>query len=286
MPEISVVILTYNSALYIEKLLKSLNSRYEKEIKDGEIEIIVADNQSSDETFNLVSKIDNIKFVKNGGNFGFAKGINLGSSHAKGKYLLFINPDAVFLKGDLFNLIKNIDSSIGAVGGEIINLDGKRELSCGKFYNLINVVLLALGLEEKLGIRFAPQGLRSVDFISGGFFMISRELFGEMGGFDENLFMYVEDMELCFRLKKKKLKVLFSSDATIQHVGQGSSNRSFAIKNIYKGLLYFHKKHKGLLSYNLVKITLLLKAVSLVMLGRISNNKYLYSTYKQALEVL
>ncbi len=287
MPDISVIILTYNSENYIGNLLKSLTSKYQTEIKSKKIEIIVADNNSSDETLKTAKKFENVITIENGDNLGFAKGINSASKKAKGEFLLFINPDGEFIRGDIFALSQKFeDEKVAVVGGEILHTNGKRELSCGKFYNLFNVILLALGFEEKLGVRFSPKDDKFVDFVSGGFMMVRSDIFKKLGGFDEKFFMYVEDMEFCFRVKLQKLKVMYSGSATIKHVGQASSNRSFAIINIYKGLLYFHKKHKSKLSYSFVKTILFAKAALLVMIGKLSNNEYLERTYSKALRQL
>lgn len=285
MPDISVIILTYNSSRYIEKLLKSLISKYKKEIEENKLEIIVADNNSSDDTLEIAKKAGTVKAVSNGDNFGFAKGINIGSAHARGNLLLFINPDGEFLSGDIFALSEKFkDDGVAVVGGKILHPNGKEELSAGKFYNIFNVLLLCLGIEQNLGVRFSPDKEKYVDFVSGGFMMVKRSAWERLAGFDENFFMYVEDMEFCYRVKKQKLKVMFSPAATIKHVGQASSDRSFAVANIYKGLLYFHKKHKSALSYFFTKTLLITKALLLVIVGKLSNNKYLYKTYLSALK--
>ncbi|MEX2013224.1 MAG: glycosyltransferase family 2 protein [Candidatus Levyibacteriota bacterium] len=284
---ISVIILTYNSQNYIGKLLKSLVSKYKSEIDAGKLEIIVADNNSSDGTISKARETKNIIVINNGDNFGFAKGINLASKKAKGKFLLFINPDSKFLKGDIFSLMQKFENDkVAVVGGEILRTNGERELSVGKFYNFINTVLLSLGLEEKLGVRMSPSKDKYVDFVSGGFMMVMRDVWERLGGFDEKFFMYVEDMEFCYRVKKQGFRVLFSGSATIEHIGQGSGSKSFAIENIYKGLVYFHKKHKSLLSYSLVKTMLLFKASVLVLVGKLSNNEYLDKTYSRAIKQL
>jgi len=288
MPDISVVILTYNSQDYIGLLLESLISKYKEKIIKDKLEIIVCDNNSADDTLKIVGEIrtEKLRVLVNKENLGFAKGINLGAKQARGKFLLFINPDSVFLEGDIFSLVKKFeDEKVAIVGGRILQRNGKPELSCGKFYNFSNTLLLALGLEEKFGVRFSPVKDRVVDFVSGGFMMVKKEIFEKANGFDEKLFMYTEDMELCFRLKKQGYKVLFSSSATIKHAGQGSANRSFAVLNIYKGLLYFHKKNMGKISYFLVRLLLLKKAIALVLIGKISNNQYLAQTYSQAIKI-
>ena len=288
MVKLSIIILTYNSSQYIESLLQSLIKKYSSNINAKELEIIVADNKSLDDTLEKTDKYkEKVRIVENGGNLGYAKGNNLASKKANGEFLVFLNPDAKFIEGDLFDVISLFDDAdIGIIGGKIISLDGKKELSCGKFYNPLNILLLTLGLEESLGVRFAPNKKQKVDFVSGGFLFIRRKLFERLNGFDENYFMYVEDSDLCYQAKKKGFKVLYSNKATVQHVGQGSSNRTFAIVNIYKGLLYYSRKNGGKVNYFIVKLMLMIKARLLVLVGRVRNNKYLVDTYTEAMKTL
>lgn len=288
MVKISIIILTYNSSTYIEPLLNSLVKKYSNNISAKELEIIVADNKSLDDTLEKANKYKKkIKITENGGNVGYAKGNNLGARKAKGDFLVFINPDSKFLDGDLFDVVALLeDKSIGIIGGKIISLDGKRELSCGKFYNPLNTLFLTLGLEENFGVRFAPKKEQDVDFVSGGFLFITKKLFERINGFDENYFMYVEDSDLCYQVRKKGFRVVFSPSATIQHVGQGSSNRTFAIVNIYKGLLYYSRKNGGRINYFIVKLMLMIKARVLVLVGKMRNNKYLVDTYTEAVKEL
>jgi GT2 family glycosyltransferase len=261
--EISVIILTYNSSKFIDDLLGSLIEKYGKKIKDKKLEIILADNASSDDTVKKARKFEEfVEVIENGGNYGFAKGNNLAVKRAKGDFLIFMNPDAEIVKGNISDLIREFDDpKVGIVGGE------------------------SMGLEEKTGVRFSPSNRSEVDQVSGAFLVIRADLFEKLGGFDEHYFMYVEDADLCLRVKKLGYKVLFSPHVTIKHMGQGSSNRKFAIVNIYKGLLYFHKKNMGRASYNIVKTSLKTKAFMLVLLGKLRNNDYLVDTYSEALKV-
>ncbi|MDP2649251.1 MAG: glycosyltransferase family 2 protein [bacterium] len=287
MPQISIIILTFNSAKFIKELLQSLFDRYKKDIEEEKIEIILVDNASGDGTIQKVKDFK-LKLIENKENIGFAAGINAGAKHAKGKYLLFLNPDSKLWKGSFYDLVSIFekDGKIGIVGGKILDEYGKPENSAGKFLGLLGTLLLSLGLDELLNYRFSPKTNRQVDFASGGFMMIRSDIFEKLSGFDENYFMYVEDIDLCLRARKENYKTYFSPDAAIFHKGQGSSSRSFAIKNIYKGLLYFQTKHGTKLSYSLVKSLLLLKASVLVLIGKIINNKYLVQSYKEALEII
>jgi GT2 family glycosyltransferase len=282
MPEVSIIILTYNSSRFIVSLLESL-----KNFGKG-AEVIVVDNNSKDETVKLAKKFKDFKVIETGKNLGFAKGINFGAKKSTGKYLLFINPDAVFKNGEMSDLISHFkeNEKIGVIGGKLISNDGKPENSAGKFFNLIDTLLIVLGLDEILGVRYSPKKFMKVDFVSGGFMMVRSDLFKRLGGFDENFFMYVEDMEFCYRVKKTGFNVYFSPDVAISHAGQGSSNRGFAIINIYKGILYFFKKHKNPIEYWMIRIALLLKAFIVYSLGIITNNSYYKKTYWEAISIL
>lgn len=278
MSEVSIIILTYNSARYIDPLLNSLKD-YSKDF-----EIIVVDNDSKDETVKIAKKFGFVKVFQTGKNLGFAKGINYGAERAKAKYLLFINPDAVFEKGNLYEMIKLFEKfeNVGIVGGKMISHNGESEKSAGKFFNFFQTLLIVLGLDEKLGVRFSPENVNKVDFVSGGFMMVKSSVFKEIGGFDENFFMYVEDMELCYTAKKLGYETYFTPDVVISHKGQGSSNKSFAILNIYKGIVYFFKKHKNIFQYYIVKFSLSLKAIAVYLLGVVTNNNNYKNTYKEA----
>lgn len=305
MPELSIIILTYNSSSYIKKCLESLLVNYAREIKDNKFELIIFDNASIDNSFQAVEKYieDNFKYkkrqkiescelygknflvCKNDKNLGFSKGINKASSAAKGKVLLFLNPDTVLMDNKI-NLIldylkNNIDVAIA--GGKILENDGGMEPSAGKFYNLLNIAILSLGLENIFNLRFSPEDIVPVDFVSGGFMFVNHDIFDKLGKFDENFFMYVEDMELCFKAKKAGYKTMFLPYVAIKHYGQGSSDRTFAVVNIYKGLHYFYKKHGNKFSYFLVILILGLKAVAAIILGYLTGNRYLKITYSRIL---
>lgn len=284
---LSVIVLSYNTKDLTKRCLLSVIDNYEEDIDKGKIELILADNGSGDETVEEIRRskfLEKIKIVENGKNYGFGKGNNLASKKAEGKYILFLNSDTFskdkgFLKMALF-LEKN--QKAGILGGKLENRDGSKQLSAGKFYTPLNLFFSLLGLESF--VRSAPDKISRVDWVSGACFMIRKELFEKLKGFDENFFMYVEDMELCYRVKKEGFLTYFYPDIILEHREAGSSNRQFAIKNIYKGLLYFHKKHGNFLSYSVIKSMLYLKAFLLIIIGRIINNKYLTDAYLQALK--
>lgn len=276
----SIIILTYNSSRFIEGLLKSIKDF----AKDSEV--LVVDNDSSDETVKLAKKFDFVKVLETGENLGFAKGINYSVKKASGDFLLFLNPDAVFKSGKIEDLISVFDdSSVGVAGGKLLSFEGKTEKSAGKFFNFWEALAIILGLDEALGVRFSPDSTRAVDFVSGGAMTVRRLAFEKVGGFDENFFMYLEDMDLCYRMKKAGYKTIFTPGIVITHAGQGSSSKEFAVLNIYKGLLYFYKSRKSKLEYYLVRFGLQTKARLVYILGRITDNSYYTKTYGKALKL-
>jgi GT2 family glycosyltransferase len=97
--------------------------------------------------------------------------------------------------------------------------------------------------------------------------------------------MYGEDMELCYKANKKGFPTFFYPEVMLFHKEQGSSNRTFAIINIYKGILFFYKKYKPAWEYQIARIMLLSKALILKTSGRLLGKKYLQETYGQALEL-
>src|SRR5258708_25728040 len=115
--------------------------------------------------------------------------------------------------------------------------------------------------------------------------MIRKDVFDKLGGFDEKIFMYVEDMELCYRANLVGYHTYFYPDIEVLHKEHGSTNRTFAIVHIYQNLLYFYKKHRSPSEYQVVQLMLKTKAHILVFFGTITQNNYLKETYEKPLEV-
>jgi GT2 family glycosyltransferase len=297
MPDLSIIILTYNNSRQITILLESIFKFYMKELTSGKLELLVIDNQSQDDTVKIareylqkhnIYKLATIHVSSNPENVGFGAGLNLGMQQTKAPQVVFINPDAQVADNHLFDMKKLFEENkIGIVGGKIINSNGKVELSAGKFLNVWSFIKTNFGMERLGGggVRFSPSKFQKVDFVSGGFMMVSRAKFDEIGGFDKHIFMYMEDMELCFRARQHGYDTYFYPDAVIQHDKHGSSNKTFAIVQIYRGTLYFFKTHRSKLSYFLVQFLLRLKAVLLIALGFMTRNSYLTKTYEEAIRV-
>lgn len=290
MLSVSFLILTYNSESSISRFLDSLVSVL-KTNSNTASEIIIVDNKSLDNTRAVIRKHKNFssfQFFELSENLGYAKGINFAASHAKGELIIVINPDSVINSLSLEDIISEFSQNkkLGVAGLIIENQKGERELSAGNFFNPFTLFLYSLGMESKIGLRFSPNEKKSVDYVSGGFTVIRKEHFDKIGGFDEDYFMYVEDMDLCFRMKENGYEVFFLPVGSITHEGQGSSNREFAIINIYKGLKTFYSKNKGFLESEYAKSLLSLKAALIIFIASVFGKKEQAATYSKALKAI
>lgn len=289
MTNLSIIILNYNTKDLLNSCIQSLFLYYNEQIENDLFEIVVVDNDSQDESVKFIKQqpwFSKIKLVQNKENVGFSKGENSGVHHAKGKYLLFLNSDTLMQDKGLIDMVIYLEKqvTIGILGGRLQNMDGSFQASAGVFYTLPNVLFLLMGAERFGHLRYSPKKVQEVDWISGAMMMVEKKFFESLGGFDERIFMYMEDMELCFRVKQRGKTVVFYPMCTVKHISHGSSNRNFAIVQIFKGLLYFYKKHTNSIEYSIVKGLLLAKAVLLIFIGTVTGKKLLKERYAKALQ--
>lgn len=289
MINLSIIILNYNTPALTIACVVSLFAHYKTQIENDEFEIIVVDNASIDESVNLIQKqpwFSAVTFVQNKENVGFSKGCNNGASHAKGRYLLFLNSDTQVLDNGLSGMVDFLErhDQVGVLGGRLQNMDGIYQASAGVFYTLPRTILLLMGAERFGTLRYSPKKMEEVDWVSGAMLMVRKKLFEKLDGFDKNIFMYMEDMEFCFRVKKMGMSVIFYPECIVRHISHGSSDRGFAIVQIYKGLLYFYKKHTNAIEYSMVKGLLIAKASILIAVGGLLGKKSLRETYIKALQ--
>lgn len=290
---LSIVILSYNTKRLTIRCIESISGQYKKQLENGEFEILVVDNASSDGSIESIKSSESIKGIKrfqlieNRENYGFSKGNNIGAKHAKGRYIFFLNSDTTIENGGLAGMVGFLDThkNVGVLGGRLVNVDGTNQVSAGSFYTIPKVIAMLLGGKRLGFLRFNPKQLQMVDWVVGASMMVRKDLFEKFGGFDEQFFMYVEDMELCFRAKKMGFLTYFYPEILICHRELGSSNRAFAIIHIYKGLLHFYKKHTDYIQYTLVKLLLAAKALIAIAVGILTRNAYLRSTYRKALSL-
>lgn len=273
----------------IDSVYKNLKDMCDK----NEIEHIIIDNNSADKSIEKITlkikklKYKHVKLITNLENSGFGKGCNLAEKRAKGKYVLFLNSDTIVEDNKFLEMTKFLDENqkIAILGTRIFSFNKIIQPSSFKFYTLFNFLLLLLGLERFGFLQIKSDNPIKTDWVSGGCMMVRKVIFDKVKGFDENIFMYTEDMELCFRVRKLGFLTYLFPFATVLHKSQGSSSRSFAIFNICKNIIYFYKKHMPLWQLPIVKFLIKAKAFTLVSFGKIIRNSYLVLTYEKVLSI-
>lgn len=282
---VSIVLLSYNKR---DLTAECLNTVF-KHVSDKEAEVIVVDNASSDDSVEYIRKhFPKVKLIENTRNAGFAGGCNLGAKSAKGDYILFLNNDAKLSNNPLPKMLEvfNSHDQTGIVGGLLVNHNGSLQRSYGSFYTVPNVAYLLFAGESGELKRFQGKEITETDWVSGGFMLVKRDVFEKVKGFNESYFMYIEDMDLCYRIKKAGFKIFNTPFAKVEHLGQGSTNKTFAIVHIFEGLQIFYKQQRSVVEYYAVKLLLFIKAISALCIGVVTRNNYLISTYRDALKTL
>ncbi|MFH1968470.1 MAG: glycosyltransferase [bacterium] len=190
---------------------------------DVSYEVIIVDNGSKDKTKLLGKKLKNIKVIKNEKNMGFGKACNQGVKASKGKYVLFLNNDTIVTKGWLSSLVKSIEnnSKYGAVGSKLIKPDGRLQEA--------GSIIYSNGFTKGYGRGENPEKpefcfLREVDYCSAACLLVRRDLFNQIGGFDD---IYsparFEDVDICMEIRKRGYKVVYQPNSIVYHYEFGSS---------------------------------------------------------------
>ncbi len=290
--KLSIIIVNWNTKDLLKNCLESLAEDY---VRLGGCEVIVVDNGSDDGSVSMVKKLRvknyELKIIENKENLGFSIGNNIGIKKAKGDYIMLLNTDTIIGKGSIAKLISYLDchDEVAIVGPKLLNSDGTVQANCGRFPDLI--VSFVMLFKEHFGgsdfVRTSPEKSMFVDWLMGAAFMTRKDVFDKVGGLDEEIFMYMEEVDWFYRANKVGFKAYFLKEAEITHLGRGSSKggKKDPILNIYKGLIRFYKKHKSPLEIFTLELMLKSKAVLALLLGFISGNNYLKETYGQALKI-
>lgn len=240
--DLSIIILTYNTKDITFDAIKSIEENYPEEVESGKYQLIVADNASIDGSLDFFNdykkktKIKNFVVVDNGGNIGFSAGNNKGVPHAKGRYVLFLNPDTIVYKKTLNYLIDFMDShsDAGAASCKLINQDGEIDFNCHRgFPTPWNSFFYFSGLQRMFPKSkiFAgyTQGWKDlntthvVDAIEGAFMIMPREIGEKVGWWDEDYFFYGEDLQFCYNIEKLNKKIYYIGEVNIMHIGGAAS---------------------------------------------------------------
>ena len=255
--DLSIIIVSYNCKNFLINCLNSIK----KWSSNYKIEIIIVDNNSKDDTVEAIKKlrIRNLRIIKNYHNYGFSKAANKGVKNSLGERVLLLNPDTIILRDAINKLMAFAinEKKNGIIGGKLFEFN-QSEIQ-RSYYNKISFFtslfeftnLKKLFPNNIYHKRFFYIGLnenkiRSVYGVSGGFMLINKEVFDQIGFFDENFFLYLEDIDFCCRAKDRKIEILYYPKATIKHFGGASSKKSkykINVKAWRNSRNYFFKKH-------------------------------------------
>lgn len=225
MTELSIIIVCHKGWDRLYKCLEALDLFAERNLKT---EVIIVDNKSDDTTIDEIEKrFAKFRFIHNEVNGGFANGCNLGAKNAGGEYVLFLNPDTVASESALEEFInisrKNPDFLI--LSCRQVNEKGKESVACGPFPSMFNLTGFQRAIFRRSGPRTSPltPDINFPDWISGSVVLIRNDTFKKVGGFDEDFWMYYEDVDLCRRIRNMGGEIAFLRNVAIEHNHGGSS---------------------------------------------------------------
>lgn len=243
--KLSVVILNYNVQYFLELCLKSVKEA----IKTIEAEIIVVDNNSEDNSCQMVKELfPEVILIENKENFGFSKGNNIGVKKAKGEYICILNPDTV-LPEDIFEKLLDFSltkKNLGIVGCKLINGRGEFLPESKR-----NIPYVKSALKKMLGnaneyyaSQLGKNQIGKVSVLVGAFMFVSHRAFNAVNGFDEDYFMYGEDIDLSYKVIKAGFDNYYFGDLTMIHFkGESTLRDKLYAKRFYGAMQIFYKKH-------------------------------------------
>jgi N-acetylglucosaminyl-diphospho-decaprenol L-rhamnosyltransferase len=253
-PELSVLVVTYNSADTISACLESI------EAGGAAAEVVVVDNASADGTAELVAeRFPSVRLIANRANEGFARGVNRGWRETSAPYVLVLNPDTELGPGAARALVDfaRAHPRAALVGPRTLNVDGSLQHSCFRFPNLRMVVT---GFFELIPLDSPANGryLREeydrphpVEHLKGSSLLVRRVAADDVGLLDETFFMYFEETDWCYRMQAAGWENWYTPDATVVHRGAHSTSREpeRMSAEFYRSQAHFYRKHYPLSAY-------------------------------------
>ncbi len=280
--DVSIIIVSFNTLKLTSACIESV-FEYTKGVR---YEVIVIDNNSTDGSvsyFQKLAKRKKITFINNTENVGFASANNQGFKIAKGSSFLLLNSDTKLESDAISSVFHTLFSSpqVGIASCALRNENGTVQASGGYFPTISRLFTWMFFVDDlpligPLLPSYHPKlsyfsNKHRQEWITGAFFMIKRTVVDSVGGFDPDYFMYVEEMDFCFRASKKGFAVLFDPADHVIHYGQASGSSKGALIQELKNLTVFYKKHKPsqyLLSRVIIKFGSLARMILFAILGR------------------
>lgn len=250
--QLSIIILNYNVRYFLELCVLSVQSA----IQNLDAEIIVIDNNSQDDSCAMMKqRFPNVKLIENKENTGFPKGNNIGVSQAKGEYICILNPDTVVAEDTFTKVLAFAKNQInlGIIGVKLIDGTGNflpesKRGTPTPFVAFTKITGLYKIFPKTFGKYYAQHLSENetgkVEILVGAFMLMKRDLYLEIGGFDENCFMYSDDVDLSYMaLKKGKSNYYFHETSVIHYKGESTVKDGIYMKRNQQAMNFFFKKH-------------------------------------------
>lgn len=263
--------------------------------------MIVVENASTDGSLLEIKKqFPKVHVIEQKKVLGFGAANMIGAQHAKGKYLFFLNPDTEVHEAAIDALVAYMEShpQCGACSGKLLNTDGSIQPQGGALPTLLNIKLWMFFIDDLpfISSLLYPYQQRSRSFfnlnhddcgwLGGTALMIPAELFKKVEGWDTNIYMYGEDVELCIRLHNAGYSIGYTPEAVITHHQHQSAGTSRSRIGEFEGLLYIWKKHHPAWELPALRVILWLGAwLRVILFGILGGNEERKKTYLEAQRV-
>lgn len=249
--KLSVIILNYNVRYFLEQCVESV----QKAIQNLDAEIIVVDNNSDDDSCEMMKRVfPSVHLIENKENSGFPKGNNIGVAAAKGDYICILNPDTVVAEDTFVKVMEFADwqSNLGIVGVKLIDGKGnflpesKRGVPTPfvAFTKIAGLYKLSSFFGKYYAQHLSENQTGKVEILVGAFMFMKRETYLSVGGFDEDCFMYSDDIDLSYMILKTGKSNFYFHDTTVIHYKGESTARDKTYMNRFREAMnFFYKKH-------------------------------------------
>lgn len=263
-PELSIVVLSWNTRELLQSCLESLERAHDTVMR----ELIVVDNASADGSAEMVrERFPAAQLLVNARNEGYARGNNLGIAASRGEFVLLLNSDTEVRDGSLDKLVGFLREhrGHGAVGAGLQNADGSIQPCCMRFPTLLVPLFFDMNLDKRWPRNpvmrryfmrdYDHRTSRDVDQPPGACLLLRREVLETVGLFDEELWLYFNDVDLCRRIRRAGWRIHYLVEApVVHHVGQSTKRFSTRVVEWHRNRLAYYRKHYGRLGAAWVRL--------------------------------
>ena len=285
-PTVHVVIVNWNAGALLVECLRSFAAVAGDAVALSRISIV--DNGSNDDSISALDELRGklpLELIRNSSNRGFAAACNQGARGSDADFLLFLNPDTLLYSGALETPARFLadanNSRVGIVGVQLIDEQGQVARSCARRPTVWSMIGQSLGL-ARLGIcppHFLSEwdhgDTREVDQVMGAFFFLRRSMFEKMGGFDESIFVYFEDLDLAVRARDQGWASMYLASARVFHRGQGTTEKVKDVRLFYswRSRILYAFKHFNSAGAVAIALTTLSVEPIIRMLALVANSR-------------